>query len=118
MSALALMIKDDHFGPEPWTLLSLCGFLPSLVIFFSWAVIRWKKGFVVLALLAAGIAAVLIASRVSRDLQRWELYRTAEPNPPVVEVSSVELAAPWFAALFPFAMIALFYFTAKGRTSR
>jgi hypothetical protein len=113
MTTLAIIIDDTHFASERWTLFPLCAFLPSLVILFSWMLIRWEKRFVVVALLVAGIAAWLILSRMNENLRRWEVRRAARPDTIVVDASFEETAASWFAAEFPFAMIALFYFTVR-----
>jgi hypothetical protein len=101
MSALAFLFDDT---PREWRQLPMCVFLPTLTVAVSWALIRWKKGLVLLAVGCAVTSAYIILHYFLHTLEGLESYQRYDRQ---------YHWAVWFSATFPFVMILWFYFTTK-----
>lgn len=98
-------IFDDRPRPEMWAL--QCVYSPALVIIISWALIKFKRNFLFLALGIATLAGYFVLKSFREFLLSMEkhggVYEHAYTN------------AVWFAAGIPFVAILLFYFLPRRR---
>jgi len=106
MSAFAFLIDDT---PREWRQLPMCVFLPALTVAVSWGLIRWKKGFALLAAACAVMSAYIILHYFSVTLEWLKPYQ---------RYNRQYHCAVWFSAIFPFVMIPAFYFTAMKRPTQ
>jgi multisubunit Na+/H+ antiporter MnhE subunit len=102
MTLLAVFFDDR---PAEWRLVPLAVYIPAIVIFVSWMLIRRKRSLAIVSLVVAAGAAYLILSPLQREVEY--LAAIKHPYPDSV------IWAYRFSALFPFAMIAAFYLTQK-----
>jgi hypothetical protein len=100
MNLFSLVFDDT---PGEWRVLTSSIYACGLSVLCAWVLIRWKKSAFVVALT---LAAVLDGFAL------MPLGRISEWIPAVKKLfAPPEQRAIWFALLFPFLMIAVFYFT-------
>lgn len=102
MTLLAILFDDR---PAEWKLVPLAVYIPAIVIFVSWMLIRWKRSLAVVSLVAAAAAAYVVLSPLQREAEHLAAIKYPYPDSVVW--------AYRFSAIFPFVMIAAFYFHRK-----
>ena len=101
MKIVAIMLDGDPGPHYPASLLML--FLPAIVIFIAWLLLRWRKKSVTIAIVLALIAALIVCAPLVDDLMRESDIYLEWPN----------LILMVFSAGIPFLAIAFFYFAKK-----
>lgn len=67
MNILAIMLDGE--SPPEWLLFQWCICFPILTITLSWALVRWEKNLVVLALAIASVATGLLINQLYADIR-------------------------------------------------
>lgn len=112
---LAIIIDDS---PKPEPLFLLLAYLPALVISISWLLIRWKKWLGAVALVIGAFAAYLIVAQLKINIVRLDAMQRVRPDLHIEPLFREYIVAAWFGALFPFVMVALFFFLEQKKPNK